>query len=59
VAEWSLDALESGARSVFPDRFSELVAEAVEGRARELLDDPHAVMNAIVHRFHSDPLAGS
>jgi hypothetical protein len=32
VAERSLDALESGARSVFPDRFSELVADAVEGR---------------------------
>jgi NAD(P)-dependent dehydrogenase (short-subunit alcohol dehydrogenase family) len=59
VAERSLDAVESGAPSVFPDRFSELVAEGVEGRSRELLDDPHAVMNAIVHAFHSDPLAGS
>ena len=59
VAERSLDGVVSGAASVFPDRFSELVAEAVDGRARQLLDNPHAVRNAIVHGIHSDPLAGS
>jgi NAD(P)-dependent dehydrogenase (short-subunit alcohol dehydrogenase family) len=58
IAERSLDGVSSGAQSVFPDRFSELVAEAIDEHSHDLLDDPHAVMAAVSQKFLADPLAG-
>jgi NAD(P)-dependent dehydrogenase (short-subunit alcohol dehydrogenase family) len=58
IAERSLDGVASGATSVFPDRFSELVAEHVGTSATGLLDEPREVMNGVVGTFLADPLAG-
>jgi NAD(P)-dependent dehydrogenase (short-subunit alcohol dehydrogenase family) len=58
VAERSLDGWEAGATSVFPDRFAELVEQALSERAPAVLTEPQRVTTALVEAFQQDPRAG-
>jgi SnoaL-like domain len=51
VAERSLDGWLSGQHTVWPDRFSELVAQQIGSPMREILDEPREVMNAVTRTF--------
>lgn len=48
VAERSLAAWEAGEAVVFPDRFAELVEDAMLTRMREVLDEPQWLMSSLV-----------
>jgi NAD(P)-dependent dehydrogenase (short-subunit alcohol dehydrogenase family) len=47
IAQRSLDGWMAGARTVWPDRFAQLVHDAVGEPFRALLDEPQATMNAV------------
>lgn len=48
VAERSIAAWEAGLAVVFPDRFAEMVEEALLTRMREVLDEPQRLMTSLV-----------
>jgi NAD(P)-dependent dehydrogenase (short-subunit alcohol dehydrogenase family) len=48
VAERSLAAWEAGEAVVFPDRFAEMVEDALLTRMREVLDEPQRLMTSLV-----------
>ncbi len=47
IAQRSLDGWTAGVPTVWPDRFADLVHDAVGERFRLLLDEPQATMNAV------------
>ena len=59
VAERALDGWATSAPTVWPDRYAELVSEALDRQSRRLLDEPRDVMNEVVAGFMADPRAGS
>jgi NAD(P)-dependent dehydrogenase (short-subunit alcohol dehydrogenase family) len=58
IAQRSLDGWLAGERTVWPDRFAELVRDAVGEPVRALLDEPRAFMTSVHTAFQSDPAAG-
>jgi NAD(P)-dependent dehydrogenase (short-subunit alcohol dehydrogenase family) len=59
VAARALDAFAAGELAIFPDRYAELVYDAVQHEVPKLLRDPQAVADAVVQRFAVDPAAGT
>jgi NAD(P)-dependent dehydrogenase (short-subunit alcohol dehydrogenase family) len=59
VAERSLDALQAGRASVFPDRMAELVEDAVLTNMAAVLEDPQGLMTQLVAALRADARAGS
>jgi NAD(P)-dependent dehydrogenase (short-subunit alcohol dehydrogenase family) len=59
VAERTLDGWLAGNATVWPDRFAQLVRDAIGAPMREMLDDPVAAMKKVHAAFASDPAAGS
>jgi short-subunit dehydrogenase len=51
VAERSLDGLSAGATSVFPDRFAEMVREALEHDMGSVLTEPQQVATRVVRDY--------
>jgi NAD(P)-dependent dehydrogenase (short-subunit alcohol dehydrogenase family) len=58
VAERTLDGWAEGERTVWPDRFAELVRDAIGEPMQRLIDAPGAVMTSVISAFGSDPAAG-
>lgn len=59
IAERTLDAWLAGHETVWPDRFAELVREAIGSDMVDMVVDPVTVMNGLHKRFAEDPAAGS
>lgn len=58
VADRSLDGWEAGVASVFPDRFAEIVEQALAEEMPAILAEPQRVMTRLVERFQQDARAG-
>jgi len=58
VAEHSLDGLQAGRASVFPDRLAELVEQAVRTNMAAALEDPQELTTQVIKSFRADPQAG-
>ena len=58
VADRSLDGWEAGVASVFPDRFAEMVEQALTEEQPAILAEPQRVMTRLVERFQQDARAG-
>ncbi len=58
IADRSLDGWLAGRPTVWPDRFAELVRDAIGDAQQDLLDEPRAFMSALHDAFLSDPAAG-
>jgi NAD(P)-dependent dehydrogenase (short-subunit alcohol dehydrogenase family) len=58
IAERTLDGLEAGALSVFPDVFAEMTRETYRTNMDAIFENPHAVLQAQVGAFLKRPDAG-